>query len=164
MKTLYIIRHAKSSWSFELPDLDRPVGTRGRRDAPRIGKYLSQNEPTPDLMLSSPASRGLYTALLIGDEWGYPEDEIVITERLYHTAPSEVLQLVREQSDELDSIAIFGHNPGFTELVNELGTEFLDNLPTAGVYTFQFKTNHWNEISSDNAKMKFFMAPKRLHS
>ncbi|MAE86857.1 MAG: hypothetical protein CMB80_29245 [Flammeovirgaceae bacterium] len=162
MKTLYIIRHAKSSWSFEVSDRDRPLGIRGRRDAPRVGKHLSQTEPTPELMISSPASRALYTALLMGDEWGYPEDEIELSEKLYHTGPSEIINLIKEQSDEIQSIALFGHNPGLTDLVNHFSTDYLDNLPTAGVYCFTFKTDSWTKISENNASKKVFIAPKRL--
>ncbi len=162
MKTLYIIRHAKSSWSFDLNDQDRPLGVRGRRDAPKVGKYLSQNAPTPDLLITSPASRSLYTALFIADEWGYPEDEIVLTKELYHTATTEILELIKAQDDAHESIAIFGHNPGFTELINELSEEFLDNLPTGAVSTFSFDTDSWAEISSDIATQESFISPKRL--
>ncbi len=162
MKTLYIVRHAKSSWSFDLPDADRPLGVRGRRDAPRVGKYLSDNERTPDLMLSSPASRALYTALIIADEWGYPEEEIVLAKGLYHTSSSELLEILKEQDDDKNTIAIFGHNPGFTDLANELGTEYLDNLPTSGVCAYEFDVDAWAEITSKNASRKFLVLPKRL--
>lgn len=164
MKTLYIIRHAKSSWSFDLPDKDRPLGVRGRRDAPRVGAHLSQTEETPDHIITSPAARALNTALIIADEWGFPENEIELSDELYHTAPSEILAFLKGQSDDLESIAIFGHNPGFTELVNILGTEYLDNLPTGGVYAFTFRAKKWSDISEKNAEKKVFIAPKRLHS
>ena len=162
MKTLYIIRHAKSSWSFNLPDADRPLGVRGRRDAPRMGKYLSDNEPTPDLILSSPASRALNTALIIADEWGYPEEEIVLTKALFHTSTAEMLDTLKNQDDGIDTIAIFGHNPGFTDLVNEMGSEYLDNLPTTGVCAYEFDVDKWKEITSKNAARKFLVVPKRL--
>lgn len=162
MKTLYIIRHAKSSWAFDLQDMDRPLGIRGRQDAPRVGKYLSDNEPTPDLMISSPASRALYTALLIADEWGYPEDEIVLSSQLYHTGSTEILNLLHKQNDSIDSMAIFGHNPGFTELVNDLGTEYLDNLPTGGVCGFDLDIESWKELKPGSLSRKLLVIPKRL--
>lgn len=162
MKTLYIIRHAKSSWSFDMADIDRPLGIRGRRDAPKVGKYLSENEPTPDLMISSPASRALYTSLLIGDEWGYPEDDIAIEKRLYHASAGQALKVLEEVKPGVESIAIFGHNPGFTELVNHFSTEYLDNLPTTGVGVFNFSCKSWADVSKENVKNKKIIIPKKL--
>lgn len=160
MKTLYIIRHAKSSWHFDFSDHDRPLATRGRRDVLKIGKTLSTNEETPDLFISSSASRALYTALHIADEWGYPDDNIVMDPKLYHAGVGELCKVITSQT-EADSIAIFGHNPGLTDLINKFVTEYVDNLPTCGVCALEFPIDSWSEIKNSKPRLKFLITPKR---
>lgn len=160
MKTLYIIRHAKSSWHFDMSDHDRPLATRGRREVLKIGKILSENERTPDLFISSSASRALYTALHIADEWGYPENDIVVDPNLYHAGVGEICKVITSQSNA-NSIAIFGHNPGFTEFINKFITEYIDNLPTCGVCALEFPISTWADIKNSKPKLKFMITPKR---
>jgi len=164
MKTLYIIRHAKSSWNFDLPDKHRPLGLKGRRDVQKVGRELSMNENTPDKIITSPASRALYTALYVADDWGYPENDIEIDDRLYMADAEDILEIIKEQAEEVDSIAIFGHNPGFTDLVNHFSSEYVDNVPTCGVFSFHLKTDSWTEAVKAEAKTKMKIIPKRLSS
>lgn len=161
MKTLYIIRHAKSSWNFDLPDKDRPLNARGRKDVLKIAKHLSYNELTPDLMISSEASRALYTALHIADAWGYPESDIQLSSSLYHTGVEDMLALL-EQIDDAASVAIFGHNPGFTDLVNHFNETYLDNLPTCGVVAFELDITDWKNIRTAKSTEKLRVFPKRI--
>lgn len=161
MKTLFIIRHAKSSWNFDLPDIDRPIGTRGRRDVVKIGKHLSLNEPTPQLILSSPASRALHTALFLADYWNYPEEDIQIHKGLYHSSAESTLQIL-SGLDDPDSVAIFGHNPGFTELANNFLKEYLDNLPTCGVIRMELDIEKWSQISRAKLYDHAMIFPKKL--
>ncbi len=162
MKTLIVIRHAKSSWKFDLPDKDRPLSLRGRRDVIKISSYLSNNEETPDLLISSHASRSLYTSLFIADAWGYPEESIVVDEGLYHASSDEVLDIISRQKGA-DSIALFGHNPGLTQLVNNFSNEFIDNLPTCGVFAVNLQIESWSDIRSATFERKFFITPKRMN-
>jgi phosphohistidine phosphatase len=162
MKTLYIIRHAKSSWKFDFTDDQRPLALRGRRDVFRVGQTLSRTENTPDLMISSPASRALYTALFLGDEWGYPEGDIQIEKRLYHADSDEILEILEDQNDDINSIAIFGHNPGYTDLVNHFSDQFIDNVPTCGVFGFELKIDKWADIRHAKTTEKVRILPKRL--
>jgi len=139
MKTLVIIRHAKSSWdNRELSDHDRPLNRRGLRDAPVMGARLTEWGPPVDRVISSSAVRALTTAELITQEMGLPWDEIVIDEALYHASEEDLLEIIQEQEDYLDGLMMFGHNPGMTCLVNDLSELDLDNLPTCGVVTLQF--------------------------
>lgn len=160
MKTLHIIRHAKSSWNFDLDDHDRPLGSRGRRDVKRVASYLSDNVPTPQLLITSTASRALHTALFIADEWGYAEDQIELNNSLYMAGPSEIMEVISDT--KMDSLAIFGHNPGLTSLINKLQTEYLDNLPTCGVYTIDFQIDSWKELNTTIGKTRSFIFPKKL--
>ena len=129
MKTLVIVRHAKSSWDDRgLSDHDRPLNRRGLRDAPVMGARLAEWGPPVDRVISSSAVRALATAELITQEMGLPWDEIVIDEALYHASEEEMLEIIQEQEDYLDGLMMFGHNPGMTCLVNDLSDLDLDNF------------------------------------
>lgn len=162
MKTIYFIRHAKSSWNFDMDDQHRPLSLRGRKDVFKVGRALSMSEDTPELLISSPASRALYTALFLADEWGYPEDDIFIENRLYHASFKEIFEILSEQSGDINSIAIFGHNPGFTEIVNHFSNEYIDNVPTCGVYGYALDIERWEDIRTANSSSKATLIPKRL--
>ena len=100
MKKLYICRHAKSSWSFDLDDFDRPLGNRGRKDVLKVGQYLEEHQiKKPDLILTSPASRAFYTALFLADHWKYKEEKIVVDQRLYHSSSDAITQLLSKQEN-----------------------------------------------------------------
>ena len=163
MKTLYIIRHAKSSWDTSTPDdLDRPLNERGKRDAPRMGKRLKEKSIHPDLMLSSPAKRALSTSKKIGKVLKYPKEAIKTDRRLYHADEETILSVVRELKDKHNIVMLFGHNPGLTDFVNILmnGEFDIDNVPTCGVVGFQFDGDEWRNVSWGKGKMLFFDYPK----
>jgi phosphohistidine phosphatase len=97
MKTLYIIRHAKSSWDNpDLSDFERPLNDRGEKDAPRMGKRLKERRVTPDMMLSSPATRALVTCQQIAKVLGFSEDKIKTDRRLYHASDDQILKVIQE--------------------------------------------------------------------
>lgn len=162
MKTLYLLRHAKSSWKFEdLSDHDRPLAKRGRTDAPLIGQELCERKVTPDLMVSSSAVRALSTATLVAKELDYAPEKIGVQEELYRIDASSLLHFAQGMPDEYEQVMLVGHNPTFTELVNMLVPDkSIANLPTAGVVGISFDCSHWGQISSDNAKLLFMDIPK----
>ena len=163
MKTLYIIRHAKSSWDASTPDdLDRPLNERGKRDAPRMGKRLKEKSIYPDMMLSSPAKRALSTGKKIAKVLKYPKEGIKTERRLYHADEETILSVVRELKDKHNIVMVFGHNPGLTDFVNTLmnGEFDIDNVPTSGVVGFQFDVDEWRNVSWGTGKMLFFDYPK----
>ncbi len=162
MKTLVIVRHAKSSWdNAVLSDHHRPLSKRGLRDAPIMGARLAQWGPPVDRVISSSATRALTTAEIITQEMGLPWDEIQIEDALYHASEEDILDLINEQDDYLDGLMIFGHNPGMTYLVNGLSDLDLDNLPTCGVAVLQFDVNSWSEIGDEIASTADFDFPKK---
>src|ERR1700687_471476 len=117
MKTLFLIRHAKSSWGdTALPDKDRPLDDRGRQDAPKMGKRLAKRDVKPDLVVSSPALRALTTAQLIAEAAGYKRKDIVVDDRLYASNSDDLLAVIRELDKKLDCVMLVGHNPEFTDL------------------------------------------------
>jgi phosphohistidine phosphatase len=164
MKTLVIVRHAKSSWEdASLSDHQRPLAKRGLRDGPVMGARLADWGPPVDRVISSSAVRALTTAELVTQEMGLPWDEIQIEDDLYHATETEMLELIQEQEDYLDGLMLFGHNPGMTYLVNDLSDLDLDNLPTCGVVILQFEVESWTEIGDVLASEAEFDYPKRKH-
>lgn len=163
MKTLYLIRHAKSSWDDPYQkDLERPLNKRGLRDAPAMGKKLKEKEIHPDLMLTSPAQRALTTCKLIADIIGYSPDNISIDKNLYHASEDQILSVVHKLNDKNDEVIIFSHNPGITDFVNNLAADppITDNIPTCGVVAFKISIDSWKDVSWKKGELKFFDYPK----
>jgi phosphohistidine phosphatase len=164
MKTLYLIRHAKSSWDdLDLTDLERPLNDRGKKDAPRMGKRLKEKNIFPDLMLTSPAKRAYETCKLIAKTLGHSEEKIKTDKRLYHASEDQLLKVIQEiqnLNDDEEVVFIFGHNPGLTEFANSLLNQTIDNIPTCGVIGCEVRVKHWNETTFGSGEMMFFDFPK----
>lgn len=161
MKTLYILRHAKSSWEFEeLSDHDRPLNKRGRSDAPLMGQELAARGVQLNLIISSPAVRALTTATLVGKELGYDPDDIAVDERIYGAGKEDLLDIVKNVPDDVDYLMLVGHNEAITEFANLLTPERVVSLPTAGVVALEFGSSTWKDISKKNASLLFFDFPK----
>ncbi|MFW5700881.1 MAG: SixA phosphatase family protein [Cyclobacteriaceae bacterium] len=159
MKTLYLVRHAKSSWDYDLNDFDRPLNKRGEFDAPLMGKTLSDKGIKPDYLLSSPASRAIKTATIIAEKIKY-DLPIGTLHTLYHASAANMLQVVRNINNEIKTLMIFGHNPGLTSFANQLTTEPVENIPTCGIYAVKFAVEKWHEIAIKKGKPFFFDFPK----
>ena len=161
LKTLYIIRHAKSSWdNLDLPDFDRPLNDRGKRDAPRMGKRLKERDVTLDLMLSSPARRALSTCKRIAKVLNYSKEKISTDKALYHATEDDILLVLKKINDHHTTVAIFGHNPGLTEFANALTGKMISNIPTCGIVACQLKIDSWKDATWKNAEFLFFDFPK----
>ncbi|GGK87457.1 histidine phosphatase family protein [Rufibacter glacialis] len=162
MKTLYLLRHAKSSWKYEeLSDHDRPLNKRGRTDAPLIGQELVEREVKLDLIISSSAVRAITTATLVAKELGIDPEQIGVQEELYLIATEDLRMFAQSLPDEYHQVMLVGHNPALTELANHFSPEKnIANIPTAGVVALSFDCHYWAEISGDNAKLLFFDFPK----
>lgn len=162
MKTLILLRHAKSSWgNATLGDHDRPLNARGKHDAPRMGRLLVDQDLIPDLIVSSTAVRAADTADLVALAAGY-EAEIVYTGRLYHAAPETYLELASELSDQVNTVLMVGHNPGIEELVEEL-SGYGEHMPTAAMIVFEVGIESWRELSAESPfKLVNLWVPKAL--
>ena len=147
-KELFLVRHAKSSWDDStISDHDRPLNERGLRNAPDMGRRLSDREVSPDALISSTALRARTTARIIADSLGWPEERVVLDRALYHASATELQEYIGGLNDAHTSVMLFGHNPGMTSLVSHLFGLALDNLPTCGVVHLQFSTESWAEAS-----------------
>ena len=161
-KVLTIVRHGKSDWSFNgLADFDRPLKARAYTDGYKMASKLKKMDPLPDLMLSSPANRALYTAMIYNRVLFGEFQRLQITEDLYLSGPRLILNKIRALEDAVQHVAIFGHNPGFTELANQFLPEYLDNIPTSGFVRLTFNTSKWSEISEKNLTGHIFEYPKK---
>jgi phosphohistidine phosphatase len=162
MKTLYIARHAKSSWKDpELSDFDRPLNKRGKRDAPFMGKLLKDSGVKPDLIISSPAKRAIVTAKEFAGKLDYPGKKIKQDDRIYYNTVNDLMAVISGIDNEVDHLMLFGHNPSFTELANELCNHPVDNIPTAAVYAIDFEVDNWKQIGTKTGSLRFFEYPKK---
>jgi phosphohistidine phosphatase len=149
MRTLFLVRHAKSSWDdTALPDKDRPLNDRGKRDAAKMGGRLAKYDVKPDLILSSSARRALTTAQLIAKKLDYKLKNIVVDDRLYAVEADDLLGAIRKLGDKPKRVMLFGHNPELTELANRLSNK-ITRMPTCAVAEFTFDAKSWANIGED---------------
>ncbi len=162
-KTLYIVRHAKSSWdNFELSDHDRPLLPVGIKKTNRVIQFLRDKNVIPELFISSSAVRAFETATLIAHSVDYEPDAIVKTKNLYHAGEGEIYNELFSIDNSVNSVMIFGHNPTLTYFVNNFVVPEIDNLPTSGIVSIVFKTNSWESIANAKFKVKFVIFPRML--
>lgn len=160
MKTLYLIRHAKSSWKdHNLDDFDRPLNKRGKRDAPFMGELLADNEILPDIIYSSPAKRASDTAKIIAQKIGYTK-EIVYDERIYEFNFVILVRIIKEIDNIYESAFLFGHNPILNIFMEEY-CDFDENIPTSGVIKMIFDCDDWKKITPQNCEFIEFEYPKK---
>jgi phosphohistidine phosphatase len=161
MKTLFLIRHAKSSRDDPaLADKDRPLNDRGKRDAPKMGMRLAKRRAKPDLILSSPAVRALETAKIIAKKVDYKRKNIVVDDRLYAVEADELLDVVRKLGDEVERAMLIGHNPELTELAHRLSSK-ITHMPTCAVAEFAFDAKSWSRIGKGRPVKVVLDYPKR---
>jgi phosphohistidine phosphatase len=161
MKTLFLVRHAKSSRDDpSLPDRDRPLDERGKQDAPKMGKRLAKRDVKPELLLSSPALRALTTSQLIAEEIGYKLKDIVVDDRLYASNADDLLAVIRALDRNLNRVMLFGHNPEFTDLAHRLSSEIIE-MPTCAIVEFNFDTKAWSEVGEVKPAKVVFDYPKK---
>ncbi|NNG25998.1 MAG: histidine phosphatase family protein [Ignavibacteriaceae bacterium] len=161
MKTLYLVRHAKSSWKHpELSDFERPLNKRGKNDAPFMGKLLAEKGVNPELVISSPAKRASSTAKIIASELNYVKEKIIFDKNIYEGTGRRLLEIISGIQEKYNFVMLFGHNPGLTVLSNNLSDHFIDNIPTCGIVALEFSKS-WSDIKLNSAKFLFFEYPKK---
>jgi len=163
MKTLMLLRHAKSSWKDEsLEDHERPLNKRGKKTAPVMGHLIRDQDLVPELIVSSTAVRARKTAEAAAEACGYPGD-ITLTEELYLATAGEILRYAQERTEEtLSRIMLVGHNPGMEELVNLLSSQ-RERFPTSALAVFELDIDGWRQLELGvDAKLKNLWRPKEL--
>ena len=163
MKTLTVLRHAKSSWkNASLQDCERPLNSRGHRDAPVMAQRIKQIGIRPSLILSSPAERAWTTAKIVAREIGYPAEFLQQEDRLYHASVRSLVKLIAEQDSGFNSIMIVGHNPGLTDFANYVSPNLTDNIPTCGFVSFTIDLQDWNLGRDIETESVIYEYPKRV--
>jgi phosphohistidine phosphatase len=162
MKTLTIVRHAKSSWDHPgLTDQKRPLNKRGKRDAPLMGQRVRENGIRPSLILSSPATRAWATAKIIAAAITYPLEFLQREDSLYHASVDDILDVIVAQDPGFNSLMVVGHNPGLTNFANYLSPGLTTNLPTAGVVSVEIEQDDWDLFAQPPTSLLLHDYPKK---
>lgn len=163
MKTVYIVRHAKSSWDFpHLSDHERPLLEKGKKRTRLINDFLIKNKISADLIVSSHAVRAHETAKIIARAIDYPQDAIRIDRMIYHSNADRLIDQFYDLSNDFESVMLVGHNPTLTNFANHYLEEKIEWLPTSGVVCIEFDTDKWEDISMAKYRTIFTVYPKML--
>jgi phosphohistidine phosphatase len=158
MKTLFILRHAKSSWKDAgLADFERPLNSRGLDEAAFMGTWIFRNEIQPDLFISSPAKRARQTAILVR-ETAQISAKIQYDERIYEASQLTLLNILGEIDDKYETVLLVGHNPGLEGLIKILSGELLA-FHTAGLAKINLQIEKWSDVAPASGKLELLMYP-----
>lgn len=161
MKTLFLLRHAKSSWKdASVPDFERPLNERGRRAAPLMGKFMRQQKLQPDLILCSPAERARQTIALVGKAAAF-KAELRYDERIYAASVSRLRAVVSQIDESASKVLLVGHNPGMEELLESLAGE-VHHMPTAALAHITLKIERWADVREQSGDLIRLVKPKEL--
>lgn len=162
-KQLILLRHAKSSWTDPATDdFNRTLNKRGKLDAPMMGKRLVARGERPSLLVTSAAIRAKKTIRKVARELGFPLEFIHREDSLYLASPDRILDTLREQEDEFNCILLCAHNPGITELANQMPDVRIDNVPTCGLLSINTSTSRWQDLDPQHWALNYFDYPKNL--
>jgi phosphohistidine phosphatase len=161
MKTLILVRHAKSSWEdFAVPDFERPLNERGKHDAPMMAKRLLDKGIEIDALVSSPAKRSKRTAQAFAEVLGKDQDKIIFREELYMAGVDAFYNVICQLDESINKVAIFSHNPGITVFANMLQVAEIDEMPTCSIFAITSTAENWSGFRNAKKKFWFFDYPK----
>ena len=161
MKTLLLIRHAKSSWDDPTQnDFDRPLNTRGLKDAPMMAKRLRDKKIKIDAFISSPANRAKKTCTLFMETFGTDDNRLILQSQLYLATPVVFFETISKFDSSIEHAAIFSHNSGITEFANHLTHIKIDNMPTCSVFAVKVDVRSWTDFKKAQKEFWFFDYPK----
>lgn len=160
-KRVTLLRHAKSSHhDLSLNDHDRPLNSRGKRDAPVMGKRLAARGGRPSLIVTSTAKRARQTARLVARAIGYPIEFIQSERELYLADPDSILGVIAGQDNTFNDIIVCGHNPGMTDLASDLSGTYIENVPTCGMVILDAEIDTWDQLGRSRCDLVEFDYPK----
>ncbi len=164
MKTVLIIRHAKSNWDDSLQkDFDRPLNKRGEYDAPEMAKRLRKKKIKIDVFITSPAVRALATCKFFTEEYGVKINKIIKAPKFYEADSKQFYPVIAGLNDDDKSVAIFAHSPAVLDFANELTEIKIDNMPTCAVFAVQADIKNWKDFETTKKEFLFFDYPKLKH-
>ena len=161
MKTIYILRHCKSAWDNpSLSDIERPLNSRGKKDAPLMAEVMKRMDFLPQLVILSPSVRTRLTVAPIIEMFKISKDQIAIESLLYHGGPDDFEQIIQRLDDDIDNALLVGHNPGITYIANKCLGKHIDNVPTGGLLKIYSDVKEWRDFEFSKSKLKKFLYPK----
>jgi phosphohistidine phosphatase len=161
MKTIILVRHAKSSHNFAISsDFERPLNDRGENDAKEMGKKLFKKSILIDQFVSSPAIRAKSTAEIFVKEYDRKLKEILFMPTLYHSGAENFMEVISGLDDKYDHVALFSHNPGITDFASTLTSTPVPHMPTCSVFAVTASINNWKEFPGAKKNFLFFYRPE----
>lgn len=162
MKTLLLLRHAKSSWKNpDWQDFERPLNGRGRKAAPAVGRYLRGRKLKPDLILSSPAERTRQTVALFSEAANLEGVLLRYDERIYEATAERLLEVISQTEEVVNVLLLVGHNPGLEDLLLRF-TGVARDMPTAALAAITFEAEKWGKVTEQKGQLKWLVTPKEL--
>jgi len=163
MKTVILVRHAKSSWDdASVTDFDRPLNDRGKKDAPEMAERLLKRKIAIDAFISSPAKRARKTANIFAKAFDKEKDDVILKDPLYNAHEKDFYDVISQLPASLNNIAVFSHNPGLTDFANSLTNDIrIDNVPTSGIFAVSFEGD-WSAFKDAEKQFLFFDYPKSV--
>ena len=162
MKSILLIRHAKSSWDdITIADFDRPLNERGKKDAPVIAQRLLERKIKIDAFVSSPAKRAKKTAQIFAEKYNVSKENIIFISDLYEAGPENFYTAVAAFDERYNTVAIFSHNPGITSFANQMEVAKIDDMPTCAVFGVQSSVSNWKDFRQGEKTFWFFEYPKK---
>lgn len=162
MKTLYLMRHAKSSWDdLNLSDFERPLNARGNRDAPVMAERMAAKSPQPQLVYASTAERVRQTILQVARAMAYPEADIVWKREIYEGGVEVVMGLLESTDDSIETVMVAGHNPTMSWCVSHWSNGFGHHFPTAGIACLRVQADSWADVAASPGELVEFDYPKK---
>ncbi|WP_242121565.1 SixA phosphatase family protein [Aestuariivivens sediminicola] len=162
MKTLILIRHAKSSWEFDVIDHERPLNKRGYKDSKLVSEYVAERNLRPDLVLVSDATRTRLTADAFIRALPISLEKVQYNHDLYDFSGHNLTKVIKHCPDAINQLMVFGHNHAITAFVNTYGSKYIDNVPTCGVVIIDFDIPNWKSLKQGITREVIF--PKHLKS
>lgn len=161
VKNLFLVRHAEATQNTAgVKDIERELTAKGYRDAPRIGRYFSENQIFPDMILCSSAVRAQSTAELMAEQLKYETNRIDYSEELYNASVRSLLAAINDADDAWNTLIVVGHNPAISYLSEYLSGEAIGSMDTAGYVRIEFEINSWQEVSQDSGTFILYQTPE----
>ena len=160
MKTITFIRHAKSSWEYNVPDRERPLNIRGNKDAELVSNYIKDKLGAMDYIFCSPANRTLSTYDIFNYYCNWNSIPFKTSEQLYDFSGESIINFINSLPNELNNVTIFSHNNALFNIINKLGNNNIDKFPTCSLVKIQFEINEWANLKQGN--LLIHLTPKHL--
>lgn len=156
MKEITFVRHAKSSWEYDVNDRERPLKNRGINDSHLVSSSFKETNFTPDAIFTSPAVRARKTCKIFVKNLYKSSIVVRIEEEIYDFGGSQLINFIKSLDNELNKVMIFGHNHALTSIVNSFGSKYVVNVPTSGLIKISFDVDDWNDIKKGITTLTIF--------